>query len=85
MSGPGSTELTGKQCSPYGFHWTWDNHALAAGTARALVEQWKESSRYFVTADYAFGHSLETEAATVVKQLGGTRRGAGVSSSAQHA
>jgi branched-chain amino acid transport system substrate-binding protein len=71
MSGPGSTELTGKQCSPYGFHWTWDNHALAAGTARALVEQGKKSW-YFVTADYAFGHSLETEAATVVKQLGGT-------------
>ncbi|EWY38713.1 ABC transporter permease [Skermanella stibiiresistens SB22] len=71
MSGPGSTDLTGKQCSPYGFHWTWDNHALAAGTARALVEQGKKSW-YFVTADYAFGHSLETEGANVVKQLGGT-------------
>jgi branched-chain amino acid transport system substrate-binding protein len=71
MSGPGSTELTGKQCSPYGFHWTWDNHALAAGTARALVEQGKQSW-YFVTADYAFGHSLEAEGANIVKQLGGT-------------
>ena len=71
MSGPGSTELTGKQCSPYGFHWTWDNHALAAGTARALVEQGKKSW-YFVTADYAFGHSLEAEGASIVKQLGGT-------------
>jgi branched-chain amino acid transport system substrate-binding protein len=71
MSGPGSTELTGQQCSPYGFHWTWDNHALAAGTARALVEQGKQSW-YFVTADYAFGHSLEAEGANIVKQLGGT-------------
>ena len=71
MSGPGSTELTGRQCSPYGFHWTWDNHALAAGTARALVEQGKKSW-YFVTADYAFGHSLEEEGASIVKQLGGT-------------
>jgi branched-chain amino acid transport system substrate-binding protein len=71
MSGPGSTELTGRQCSPYGFHWTWDNHALAAGTARALVEQGKKSW-YFVTADYAFGHSLEAEGANIVKQLGGT-------------
>jgi branched-chain amino acid transport system substrate-binding protein len=71
MSGPGSTELTGKQCSPYGFHWTWDNHALAAGTARALVEQGKKSW-YFVTADYAFGHSLEAEGASIVNQLGGT-------------
>ena len=71
MSGPGSTDLTGKECSPYGFHWTYDNHALSAATARALVEQGKKSW-FFVTADYAFGHSLEAEAATTVKQLGGT-------------
>lgn len=74
MSGPGSTDLTGKDCSPYGFHWTWDNHAVASATARALVEQGKKSW-YFITADYAFGHSLENEAATTVKQLGGTIKG----------
>ncbi|MBP2310716.1 ABC transporter substrate-binding protein [Azospirillum soli] len=74
MSGPGSTDLTGKECSPYGFHWTWDNHAVAAATARALVEQGKKSW-YFITADYAFGHSLEAEAANTVKQLGGTIKG----------
>ena len=74
MSGPGSTDLTGKECSPYGFQWTWDNHAVAAATARALVEQGNKSW-FFVTADYAFGHSLETEAANTVKQLGGTLKG----------
>ncbi|MCG5238473.1 ABC transporter substrate-binding protein [Azospirillum doebereinerae] len=74
MSGPGSTDLTGKECSPYGFHWTWDNHAVASATARALVEQGRKSW-FFVTADYAFGHSLEAEAAATVKQLGGTIKG----------
>ncbi|WP_029009976.1 ABC transporter substrate-binding protein [Azospirillum halopraeferens] len=74
MSGPGSTDLTGKECSPYGFHWTWDNHAVASATARALVEQGRKSW-YFVTADYAFGHSLEAEATGTVKQLGGTVTG----------
>ncbi|CAO3428979.1 ABC transporter substrate-binding protein [Azospirillum doebereinerae] len=74
MSGPGSTDLTGKECSPYGFHWTWDNHAVASATARALVEQGRKSW-FFVTADYAFGHSLEAEAANTVKQLGGTIKG----------
>ncbi|WP_207482392.1 ABC transporter substrate-binding protein [Arenibaculum pallidiluteum] len=74
MSGPGSTDLTGKDCSPYGFQWTWDNHAVASATARALVEQGRKSW-YFITADYAFGHSLETEAANTVKQLGGTVAG----------
>ena len=75
MSGPGSTDLTGKTCSPYGFHWTYDNHAMAAGTARALVEQGKKSW-YMVTADYAFGHSLENETTAMVKQLGGKVNGA---------
>ncbi|MBP2228720.1 branched-chain amino acid transport system substrate-binding protein [Azospirillum agricola] len=74
MSGPGSTDLTGKECSPYGFHWTWDNHAVASATARALVGQGRKSW-FFVTADYAFGHSLEAEAANTVKQLGGTIKG----------
>ena len=70
MSGPGSTDLSGKACSPYGFQWTYDNYAMAAGTARALVEQGKKNW-YIVTADYAFGHSLEDETAKMVKQLGG--------------
>ncbi|MCM8735868.1 ABC transporter substrate-binding protein [Azospirillum sp. A1-3] len=74
MSGPGSTDLTGKDCSPYGFQWTWDNHAVASATARALVEQGRKSW-FFITADYAFGHSLEAEAADTVKQLGGTIKG----------
>lgn len=71
MSGPGSPDLTGKQCSPYGFHWTWDNHAVATATARALVEQGRKTW-FFLVADYTFGHSLAAEAATMVKQLAGT-------------
>ena len=35
MSGPGATVLSGAQCSPYGFQWTYDNYAMAAGTGRA--------------------------------------------------
>ena len=74
MSGPGSTDLTGKECSPYGFLWTWDNHAVASSTAHALMDQGKKSW-FFITADYAFGHSLEAEAANTVKQQGGTIKG----------
>ncbi|ALJ36825.1 ABC transporter substrate-binding protein [Azospirillum brasilense] len=70
MSGPGSTDLSGKSCSPYGFQWTYDNYAMAAGTARALVEQGKKNW-FFITADYAFGHSLEDETTKMVKQLDG--------------
>jgi branched-chain amino acid transport system substrate-binding protein len=70
MSGPGSTDLTGKACSPYGFHWTYDNYAMAAGTGRAMFEQ-GNAKWFFITADYAFGHSLENETTQMLKSLGG--------------
>ena len=74
MSGPGSVDLTGKACSPYGFMWTWDTHSVSAATARALVGK-GEKDWFFITADYAFGHSLEGEASKTVKALGGTVKG----------
>ncbi|CAO3362511.1 ABC transporter substrate-binding protein [Azospirillum palustre] len=74
MSGPGATALSGAQCSPYGFQWTYDNYAMAAGTGRALYEQGKKKW-FFVTADYAFGQSLEEETTKMVKSLGGTISG----------
>src|SRR5207237_7633566 len=39
MSGPASSDLTGKACSPYGFQWTYDTYALAYGTGGAMVKQ----------------------------------------------
>jgi hypothetical protein len=39
MSGPASSDLTGKACSPYGIQWTYDTYALAHGTGGALVKQ----------------------------------------------
>ncbi|MCE6960669.1 ABC transporter substrate-binding protein [Cereibacter sphaeroides] len=74
-AGAATTELTGKQCSPYGFHWAYDTHALAIGTGGALVEQGGDSW-YFLTADYAFGYSLEENTGGVVKEKGGQVMGA---------
>lgn len=69
-TGAATTELTGKQCSPYGFHWAYDTHMLATGTGGALVEAGGDSW-YFLTADYAFGYSLEENTANFVKEKGG--------------
>jgi branched-chain amino acid transport system substrate-binding protein len=66
----GTTELTGRACSPLGVHWVYDNYALAAGTAAAITQA-GGSSWFFITSDYAFGHSLEANAATVVRAGGG--------------
>ncbi|WP_142849032.1 ABC transporter substrate-binding protein [Telmatospirillum sp. J64-1] len=71
----GSTALTGKNCSPYGVHYTYDTYALAVGTGSAVVQQGGDSW-FFVTADYAFGHDLENTTSTVVKQAGGEVKGA---------
>ena len=74
-TGAATTELTGAQCSPYGFHWAYDTHALAVGTGGALVEQGGDSW-YFLTADYAFGYSLEENTGNFVKANGGEVVGA---------
>jgi len=75
VTGAATTELTGEQCSPYGFHWAYDTHALAVGTGGALVEQGGDTW-FFLTADYAFGYSLEEETSKFVKSKGGEVVGA---------
>ena len=66
----GTTDFTGKFCSPYGIQWVFDTYALATGTAREVVKRGGDSW-FFVTADYAFGHSLERDASKVVQENGG--------------
>ena len=75
MSGPASSDLTGKACSPYGFQWTYDTYALAHGTGGAMVKQ-GGNSWFFITADYAFGHALERDTSDAVKAAGGKVLGA---------
>ena len=70
MSGPASSDLTGKACSPYGIHWTYDTYALAHGTGGAIVKQ-GGTSWFFITADYAFGHALKRDTGEAVKAAGG--------------
>jgi branched-chain amino acid transport system substrate-binding protein len=70
VTGAGSTALTGKSCSATGIHWMYDTYALATGTGSAVVKE-GGTSWYFLTADYAFGHSLESDTSAVVKAQGG--------------
>jgi branched-chain amino acid transport system substrate-binding protein len=70
ISGAATTDLTNSACSPTGLHWTYDTHALAVGTGRAVVQEGGDSW-FFLTADYAFGHSLEENTARVVEESGG--------------
>ncbi|MEW6641968.1 MAG: ABC transporter substrate-binding protein [Pseudomonadota bacterium] len=59
-----------EKCSPLSAQWMVNTYALAAGTAKALLKDGRKSW-YFVTADYTFGHSLESDAAAMVTAEGG--------------
>ncbi|MDF2600290.1 MAG: transporter substrate-binding protein [Methylobacterium brachiatum] len=74
-SGAGTTDLTGKACSPNTIQWTYDTYALAHGTAGAMLKR-GGGTWYFLTADYAFGISLQNEATAVVQKGGGRVLGA---------
>lgn len=69
-TGPGTTRLTNEDCSPTGFHWTWDTYSQSAGTARAVLElggrDW-----FIISADYAFGHQMTADLTKAVKQNNG--------------
>jgi len=65
-----TADFTGKFCSPYAMQWNFDTTALANGTARAIVARGKKTW-FFLTADYAFGISMEHDAARVIEANGG--------------
>ncbi|MYN05863.1 ABC transporter substrate-binding protein [Pseudoduganella aquatica] len=68
--GAGSARLTNEECTPYTVHYAYDTVALARGTGGAISKQGGKNW-YFMTADYAFGASLEKDTADVVKAAGG--------------
>jgi branched-chain amino acid transport system substrate-binding protein len=68
--GAGSSRLTNEECTPYTVHYAYDTVALARGTGSTMVKQGGKNW-YFLTADYAFGHSLEKDTTEVVNKSGG--------------
>jgi branched-chain amino acid transport system substrate-binding protein len=69
--GAATSDISGKACTPYSFHWAYDTHALAVSTGGALVKTGGDTW-FFLTVDYAFGHALEKDTSDVVKANGGT-------------
>ena len=69
-SGAGTADLTGKACTPNTVHWTYDTWANGHALARGVLEQGGKTW-FFITADYAFGHDLEKQAADEVASSGG--------------
>jgi branched-chain amino acid transport system substrate-binding protein len=64
VTGAASSDITGKSCSPYTAHWTYDTYANSH--IKHGGDTW-----FFVTVDYAFGHAVERDTSDVVKAAGG--------------
>jgi branched-chain amino acid transport system substrate-binding protein len=67
--GAATTRLTNEDCNPFTVHWMYDTYSLASGTAKAIARAGGDTW-FFLTADYAFGHSLEKDAGDVLKAMG---------------
>lgn len=72
-----SALIGGAQCSTHGMQWANDGYAVAnltirgASTANAADNTW-----YFLTVDYAAGHSIEADATKMIQAAGGKVLGA---------
>jgi branched-chain amino acid transport system substrate-binding protein len=69
-TGAATSALTNKACNANTIHWAYDTYALANGTGKTIVKQGGDSW-YFITADYAFGHTLQADATAIVEAAGG--------------
>jgi branched-chain amino acid transport system substrate-binding protein len=68
--GAATSALPGSACTPYGFQWGLDTHALAVSTGGALVKSGADTW-FFITVDYAFGHALEKDTSDIITASGG--------------
>ena len=70
ITSAGSSDITGKSCTAYSTHWTWDTYAMSSGTGKTIVKRGGKDW-FFLTADYVFGKTLERDTAAVVEANGG--------------
>jgi len=75
VTSSGSPAIFGTSCTPNSILWTFTTRSLAGALTKPLIDQGGKKW-FFITVDYAFGHSLEDETAKLVRQYGGTVVGA---------
>jgi branched-chain amino acid transport system substrate-binding protein len=74
ISGAGANQLTDEACAPTSVQWTQDAHSTATAVVSGVMQSSKEPW-FFITGDYAFGHSIEATARARITELGGTVAG----------
>jgi ABC-type branched-subunit amino acid transport system substrate-binding protein len=74
VSGAGANQLTDEACAPTSVQWTQDAYSTATAVVSGIMQSSKEPW-FFITGDYAFGHSIEATARARIAELGGTVAG----------
>lgn len=70
VSGAGANQLTDESCAPTSVQWTQDAYSTATAVVSGIMQTSKEPW-FFITGDYAFGHSIEATARDRIAALGG--------------
>ncbi|HYD70082.1 ABC transporter substrate-binding protein [Azospirillum sp.] len=74
VSGAALPALTGEQCSPTGFHWSYNTYSNSKVIGSAVVKNGGKTW-FFLTTDYAFGTAIQTDMTKFVEAAGGTVAG----------
>jgi branched-chain amino acid transport system substrate-binding protein len=69
--GAASTEMEGKQCNKYTFHYGYNSYMLAHGTGTEVTRDGAKAW-YIVYPDYAFGQDMQKTFGAAIKAAGGT-------------
>lgn len=75
VTGAGAVRISDEDCTPNNVHWVYDTYALANVGTKSLVKRGVKTW-YYLTADYAFGHSLEADGRKFIEEAGGKVLGA---------
>ena len=70
VTGAGTSRITNEECTPYSVHYNHNTEAMANVSGKYIVKQGGDTWT-FLTADYAFGHSLEADTSKVIEANGG--------------
>ena len=70
VNGAVSSGVTNESCSPNHIHWVYDTWAMSNGTASAITQE-GNTDWFLLSADYSFGHALESDVTRVVEENGG--------------
>jgi len=70
VTGAGTTRITNEDCTPYSLHYNHDTASLANVSGKYIVKQGGDTW-FFLTADYSFGYSLQSDTSAVITANGG--------------